>query len=125
MVGLAVAAVHIKPAEELLLVEGLAIELLDDVLELAGDQEAIAVLIDLLEQSLDYLFVVGDDGIVPSGVIAGGGSGSSRCADGLREGPGRPSAARRPGRATARWRVELPNSWGAAFTAPIAPHCGC
>ena len=55
-----------------------------------------------LRQTAPQLELTGSAGLVVSQRLAD-------AADGLREGPGRPSAARRPGRATAWWRVELPS----------------
>ena len=76
------------------------------VLLAVGDAQHAALLHDrgpskLLRQTAPQLELTGSAGLVVSQRLAD-------AADGLREGPGRPSAARRPGRATARWRVELP-----------------
>ena len=80
------------------------------VLLAVGDAQHAALLHDrgpskFLRQTAPQLELTGSAGLVVSQRLAD-------AADGLREGPGRPSAARRPGRATARWRVELPNLEG-------------
>ena len=73
------------------------------VLLAVGDAQHAALLHDrgpskFLRQTAPQLELTGSAGLVVSQRLAD-------AADGLREGPGRPSAARRPGRATARYRT--------------------